>query len=713
MVLPARVLLVAGLMCLWSSPAFAAEGYTVRRERPRILFTPGELPGLRAKMKSSAFARDFAELKAYVLKLKPGSNMWLNVHNSDAACFVYLMDHDPKVLPIIRTYVNILLPREAKPDHWTAGMRARSLSIIYDWCYDDLDRQERRRLAEGMFTLCEETVLPYWRHSDYMNQLTLHHAMVVFPGVALLEEGFDGLRPEWYLQSNGRWLKATWKRPGSAGYLDFAADLLRNHMVPARNQVAGRNGGWHESMSYLSLFLLDEMLQYQCWSAATGEDLFKKSTFSRNIYKFMVRARRNHDHQWVLSDDIEKKPGPGPQESGFTDPVIVPASLVGAHWRDPYVQYVRNHAPKEYMGRRWIYLAWYDPTIPELPDVTEEPLASLHEGIGWVIMRSGWGPQDTFAVFQCGDWYEGHQHHDENSFVIHKAASLAIDSGDYRGPENKQTHKVCYNRRTIAHNTILVHDPGEDTAGLPNDGGQLFPNVLNDDVRRFVTDAEGTPCDTGEIVAYETNDFYTYVCGDASRAYSPKKMRSFTRQFVYLRPDVFVVFDRVTTAKAAFPKTWLLHSIEEPVVDGNRFIIRHGDGKLFGYTLLPDRPHIEKVGGPGREFLVAGKNYPVDAGSEAGRWRLEVTPSAPGETDFFLHVLVVLAKDAPDPAPSTVRFMTQEREDGQVGCVVELGERRWSVTFDTEGPPGGKVVIEEVPGGRRLFGGQLTREVAR
>ena len=76
---------------------------------------------------------------------------------------------------------------------------------------------------------------------------------------------------------------------------------------------------------------------------------------------------------------------------------------------------------------------------------------------------------------------------------------------------------------------VVSETTESETAGLPNDGGQRFPNVLNDDGRRFFSRAEGTPFDTGEIVAYETNDFYTYVCGDAARAYSPEKLRHFTR----------------------------------------------------------------------------------------------------------------------------------------------------------------------------------------
>ena len=144
-----RVLLVVGVLCLFSKFGHADEGYHVRGERPRIYFTPEDLPRLRQRMQNPAFAGDFAELKSYVLGLKPRGNMWLNVHDSDSACFLYLLERDPQLLPVIRTYVENLLPHEARPDPWTAGMRARSLAIVYDWCYDVLSLEERRRLAVG------------------------------------------------------------------------------------------------------------------------------------------------------------------------------------------------------------------------------------------------------------------------------------------------------------------------------------------------------------------------------------------------------------------------------------------------------------------------------------------------------------------------------------------------------------------------------------
>jgi len=687
------VLLSLGVLFVLCGFARAAGENQVRGEHPRIYISPGDIPRLRERMKAPEFAPIYAQLKAAVDRYtKPHQNPWSVIHQAEATTFVYLMENrDPAYLDKVRMYLDWMVAHKGTARdqlHWTAGQRVRALAMALDWAYPDLTQAEKRKYMQSIIDHVEDVLFKYWRHSDYMNQTPIHQGAVIFAAAALLGEGDDQRAQE---------------------YLDYATTLMKEHLIPARNQVAGLNGGWHESINYLSFFFLDEALEMECYSTLTGEDVFKLSTFFPRAYRWLIYARRNHDHAPVLSDDIAKKSGPGPQEPGFPRSLVAAASLVNSHYRDPYVQYVRNAADNDWGLQRWLYLLWYDPTIPALPDVTKEPLASLHDGIGWVIMRSGWGPEDTFAVFQSGDWYEGHQHHDENSFVIHKGGSLAIDSGDYVGPENKQSHKMTYNRRTIAHNTILVYDPEEETAGLPNDGGQLFPNVLNDDGRRFFSPAEGTPFDTGDIVAYETNDTYTYVCGDASRAYSGEKMRSFTRQFLYLRPDLFVVFDRVSGTQAAFPKTWLLHSIEEPVLEGNRFTISHGEGRLFGYSLLPRGASVEKVGGPGREFLVAGKNYPVEANPEAGAWRIEVKPPAPSETDLFLHVLYAAVGDA--APPRRVQLLTEGLRPGEVGCSVEVAGKRFVVKFATQGPPRGAVRIEEAETGGEIFAKDLGTEV--
>lgn len=58
-------------------------------------------------------------------------------------------------------------------------------------------------------------------------------------------------------------------------------------------------------------------------------------------------------------------------------------------------------------------------------------------------------------------------------------------------------------------------------------------------------------------------------------------------------------------------------------------------------TLAPESASISTIGGPGKEFWVFGKNYPMvdkktkDVPSYIGHWRLEISPESAAMEDCF------------------------------------------------------------------------------
>jgi hypothetical protein len=243
---------------------------------------------------------------------------------------------------------------------------------------------------------------------------------------------------------------------------------------------------------------------------------------------------------------------------------------------------------------------------------------------------------------------------------------LAVHSGVYQGVTGGygSAHHRGYYQRTIAHNSLLVRDPAEKfpvRGGQPpaNDGGQRIPGD-----GREVRTPEDLLQPTYRTVAVLGHGFgpdpmrpaYTYLKGDITAAYSAK-VRQVQRSFIFLNlgeaatPAVLVVFDRVVAADPAFVKTWLLHSIEEPVLDGSTLrvtLASHGwSGALRSTALLPaaDNLRIDKVGGPGKEFWVDGRNYPNETtppDPEKATWRVEVSPRRPAAADLFLNVIEVM-----------------------------------------------------------------------
>ena len=183
---------------------------------------------------------------------------------------------------------------------------------------------------------------------------------------------------------------------------------------------------------------------------------------------------------------------------------------------------------------------------------------------------------------------------------------------------------------------------------------------------------------------------YTYLKGDITAAYSAKA-REVKRSQVFLNlggtvPAALIVFDRVTASNPDFKKYWLLQTAVEPSIEGNSQIETLGEqgwsGKLWNTTLLPRAENltVEKIGGPGKEFFVFGKNYPdakVPPDPEMGGWRIQVSPKQPAATDLFLNVMQVMDRSVTKPLA-----IEKIESNGIIG--VKIADR--VVVFAGDGP---------------------------
>ena len=319
------------------------------------------------------------------------------------------------------------------------------------------------------------------------------------------------------------------------------------------------------------------------------------------------------------------------------------------------------------------------------------------ETLGQFLMRSGWTADSTYCLFTAGmtPTLNQHKHHDENGFVIFKHDFLALDTGT-RAAQTDYNLRHYY-AQTVAHNCILIHKPGEP---LPHHWG--------------LCDSSGAGCSNcgGQYglatpLAYETNDRFTYVASDATKAYG-EKCREAVRQFIHLQPDFFIVYDRVESADPAYRKEFLLHTQNEPTVEGGTMRADCGRGRLYCQTLFPADARLTTVGGPGREFWANGRNWEVDAdylksaraaakragrGPYFGAWRLEVSPRDPAARDTFLHVLT--ATDAAHGAAIPARAVSTGAQEG-ADLTLPDGTRV-SVRFNRTGPVGGTIAFGDGP----------------
>ena len=333
-----------------------------------------------------------------------------------------------------------------------------------------------------------------------------------------------------------------------------------------------------------------------------------------------------------------------------------------------------------------------------LAELENAPIHARHfPSAGQFYLRSGWKGGATYATFTAGADITMHKHYDENNFTIYKHDFLALDSGT-RG-EQSDTCLTYYYAQTVAHNCILIHRPGErlptywgprlnDESGVFNHGGMYSGSVA-------------------KVLAFETNDAYTYIASDATKPYG-EKCREAVRQFVHILPDVFVVYDRVGAADPSYRKEWLLHTKDEPRIKGRLTTADCGKGRIFCETVLPEDAKLAKVGGPGKEFWASGRNWSIDPkyvegvekhaksighGPYFGAWRLEVSPGMARENDRFLHV--VTASDTAMLKPPTVRKVSGNGCDGVVVEVPKAdgGATEVKVLFSREGAVGGTITF--------------------
>ncbi|SDD41827.1 Heparinase II/III-like protein [Paenibacillus sp. UNCCL117] len=538
-------------------------------------------------------------------------------------------------------------------------------AIVYDWCYPLLTAE---------------------RKADWNARFEQHAAKMEIGYPPNAQGAISGHGAEdQVLRDQLSWAVAVYdERPE---IYDTVAGTIFDRYVPVRNWFY-RSGMHHRGESYGPYTFAADVASSLIFKALGRDRVYDIS--QQDVLYHYLYARRPDGSLLRNGDSYEDDQHP------YGEYWRNSWSWIGAasYFQDPYLQreFLRNYAG--YDGTKANEAGKLDPVLeliyadPELEakSVADLPLTryfgSPH---GAMIARTGWTEgvhptaADVVADFRVNEYYfGGHQHLDAGAFQIYYRGALAIDSGNYALYESP--HHMNYSRRTIAHNSMLVYDPNEKwqwhevepgkykdpfdggkLKPIGNDGGQRWPNEAYEpyDLEEITDPAKGYK--RGEVLGQQfgpdpVRPNYSYVKGDLTGHYS-SKVSDYQRSFMFLNlkgqehPAAVLVYDRVTAADPTFRKTWLLHSIQEPVVNGSQTTIVRDtdgyDGKLINTTLLPHNAKIVPVGGQGQEFAdLDGVNWPetrnTTSSSETGAWRVEISPEAPAATDTFLNVMQVM-----------------------------------------------------------------------
>ena len=659
-------ILLAGVACaLCAGAALPPETPTIRRDHPRLFFNADTWPAVKARAFGAAkgdLDRLLAACDKYPSNPKcsgtePAPPGWSSATplpsvkewgGQAARCaLAWRFTGKPEYLEKAKRMLTVSIAaygesyRNRRAVCWESTSRILAI-CAYDWIFEALTPEERRAI-----------IVPLAQHVEDIQPGKGHPAIVRRNGGGPTTGCYGVPSLLWY---------AGVAADGDGFCDELAASLLKRgyrvilDTLAFRDRIAGDDGALSGAVAGYSMgaYPWAHFNFFHTLASAAGVDAAAEYP---NLALFP---------NWIWWNWIPSKAGP--LHFGFGDTRharnLLPIGSLYEHMTQYAFSYrkvspdaarlamsLRERAPKSALGSTWPMYPFIFVAVDDVKPFSAEeldgcPLKARHfESVGQFVMRSGWNDDATFCLFTSGGEVTQHRHFDENNFVIYRNGYQALDSGS----RAKQTdHNLTYYyAQTVAHNCILIHRQPEEPItlhwGLKYDGPE-GKCTYGGQGR-----AKATP------IAFETQALYSYVASDATKSYGAK-CKEMVRQFVHLQPDVFIVYDRVAAADAAYAKEWLLHTQNEPEISDGVVRSQAAGGALCLRTLLPEGAEVGKVGGPGKEYWSAGKNWELakDYVSEAekicgqsgwgpwfGQWRVEVKPKSPAVDDRFLHVINV------------------------------------------------------------------------
>ncbi len=640
----------------------APEVYPPKNSHPRVFINESNLETIKANLTHEQNINVYNQVLKYAKRNDTGLLSQSGTHNNynynalecaKSNAFLYLMDGDEtKALKAINIMINYMSTLKYVPEGSLQEIRGTGgaivvASIVYDWCHDAKCFTDE--MKENLVYLCmaQADKLECGWPPSRLNGFTEGHGqensvmkdMLAF-AIAVYDE-----YPEIY---------------------DFVGGRVFEEYVPYMNNRYKDGDSMHSQGDNYGVGRFGYEIYLNLLFSGMGYDNVIDKNQQYMAYQQLVRTRP--DGATFNDGDIFDHAVIGTEYKVITaQPAI--AFYASVLFNDPYMkgffQELMPYPEKMTLGDDFspvIYLALNNTSLKG-KSKQDLPL-TIYGGdtTGMLTARTSWNDgknSDAMLVSMKlpERWKNNHQHYDAGNFEIYYKGPLAIDSGLYTSAGN--THDLNYNRRTIAHNTMLVYKEGEHeySSSTGVDGGQRgicdFPNNMT--MENILSDEQKA----GEVMYLDWGEdlnkpSYTYFKGDMTEWYSDK-VSLFERSFMFLNffdetyPGALIVFDKVVSSDASYKKSWLLHSQQEPIVNGNiTTIIRDENGyngKLINETLLPREFDITKVGGDGYEYYYGGVNYeatPKDTYSdESGNWRIELSPANANNEDYFLNVLTV------------------------------------------------------------------------
>jgi hypothetical protein len=419
--------------------------------------------------------------------------------------------------------------------------------------------------------------------------------------------------------------------PNSASYWSDVQTRMWGQLAQPAYSSSMLGGGWPEGWEYGPL-AVEEMAEL-LWAVKTGKGLDWSSGVplvhdeAMYVRSFAWPSLMHMDDQGTIHSQTRLAPSV-PAARALAGILQYNGDSLAASARSFLTDLITANGQD---GDPWEEFLYGDPTLPTQP-YSSDPLSYFASGSGQVSARSAWQKDAVWGSFVAGPYVDAPDS-GEQSF---NQGAIAIVQGDQ---------------------PIIVNATG----WLPQAGGATGETFVYDDTwgsksrllyntfyASGATQQEVSPgTSQTHVVHYEDTGVFVHARGtriaDMYAGSSPA-VSQITRDFAYLRPGTFVVYDRTTIG--ATSDQWLAwHTPTQPtpvpVADStqSRFDVA-AQGATIGSirTLLPQNATSQTVS------LVSG-----------AAWRLEMHAPTQGPTQDWLTVVT-----AGNAVPDQTRISTAD-----------------------------------------------------
>lgn len=520
------------------------------------------------------------------------------------------------------------------------------LAIGFDWLYDDLSADDRERIVAAINRWVDayessgfEAEFPQGNFfAGYYDAKALD---------ALATEG-DNSDPS-----------SAWTGGGDA-FLDHT----HNAMVQPYYALNLAGGGWPEGWQYGPFSVVGMSLPALAAQSAKGYDLVQRKGPHPYLYPVANAAllpyllwpdmQTLEDSDWVDASGTRDPTRIArwllPFETGVLEQLHDPAAPVLQSFTAAEDALQSDH-PDDGDGPAgpWMRFLFWDPAAPR-SDYHALPLSHYAPGIEDLVTRSSWRDDAVWSLLRGGPYVNypdnGEEFDDKGALVVVNGAlpflvnawtALQRDTPGFdpaTGGDGNRYGDPLYadlfggGGRTV-FNVFYAADPaGPGQVGL---------------LRRETAGFAGG--NTAQMSGYEDGGSYVVVRDGGLEqnypTYGEQPVRSWTRDVTYLRPGVFVVFDRTTVADAGHDRWMAWHLPSDPLAGEvlgqspgvRRYDINSHDldTPTLRYagtvdTVLP-AAHDDRVVDLFKDAPDCGTGTPADCGGKV--FRLETRPHAP------------------------------------------------------------------------------------